>query len=104
MDGRDLKINFSSGGGSPTRGGEDGQRSFSAGPRGASGGDGESTTIFVGNLGFRTDQNSLTRFFSDCGDIKAVRIAMGDDGRPKGFAHVEFETHESAKTALDKNG
>lgn len=29
---------------------------------------------------------------------------MGEDGRPKGFAHVEFETHEAAKAALELNG
>ena len=29
---------------------------------------------------------------------------MGDDGRPKGFAHVEFENPESAKSALELNG
>jgi len=34
--------------------------------------------------------------FSQFGDIRAVRIAMGEDGRPKGFAHVEFESHDAA--------
>ena len=29
---------------------------------------------------------------------------MGDDGRAKGFAHVEFETPEAAQKALELNG
>ncbi len=29
---------------------------------------------------------------------------MGDDGRPKGFAHVEFESPEAASKALELNG
>jgi RNA recognition motif-containing protein len=57
LEGRELKVNFSSGGGNK---GGDQQRSFSQGPRGGqSGGDGESTTIFVGNLGFKTQQHTL---------------------------------------------
>jgi nucleolin len=100
LEGRELKVNFSSGG-APK--GEGQQRSFSQGPRGGDAG-GESTTLFVGNLGFRTDQRGLSNFFSKCGPIKDVRIAMGEDGRPKGFAHVEFESTDAAKSALDLNG
>ena len=29
---------------------------------------------------------------------------MNDEGRPKGFAHVEFDTPEAAKSALELNG
>jgi RNA recognition motif-containing protein len=29
---------------------------------------------------------------------------MGDDGRAKGFAHVEFESTEAAQKALQMNG
>jgi nucleolin len=97
-DGRELRVNFSSGGGN--KGGDAPQRSFG----GNTGGDGESTTIFVGNLGFKTDSYGIKNFFSQCGPIKDVRVAMGEDGRPKGFAHVEFESHEAAKAALELNG
>jgi nucleolin len=42
--------------------------------------------------------------FSKCGAIKDVRIPFHDDGRPKGFAHVEFETNDAAASALKLNG
>ena len=57
--------------------------------------------MFVGNLGLKTTEEGLSNFFRECGDIKAVRIPMNDDGRPKGFAHVEFEDPASAKKALE---
>jgi nucleolin len=60
--------------------------------------------LFVGNISFKSDQNSIQRHFSSCGPVKAVRIALGDDGRAKGFAHVEFESPESAQKALELNG
>lgn len=98
-----MRINFS--GGKPAGfGGDQGgfqQRSFGDRPRG---GDGPSSTLFVGNISFKTQQGNLERFFSQCGPVKAVRIAMGDDGRAKGFAHVEFETPEAAQKALEMNG
>jgi RNA recognition motif-containing protein len=29
---------------------------------------------------------------------------MNEEGRPKGFAHVEFESADAAKKALELNG
>ena len=98
LDGRELKLNYSSGGAGATgaprnnfqsRGGE---------------ASGDSTTVFVGNVGFRTTVEGLREFFSECGPIKDVRIAMNEEGRSKGFAHVEFETPEAAKKAIESNG
>ena len=58
----------------------------------------------MGNLSFKTGESSLKNYFSECGNIKEVRIAMGDDGRPKGFAHIEFFDAEAAKAAVEYNG
>lgn len=79
-------------------------RDFGGNNRGSGGDSGESTTLFVGNLGFRTTQNGLRDFFSQCGEVKDIRIAMGEDGRPKGFAHVEFESADGVKSAMSLNG
>jgi nucleolin len=47
---------------------------------------------------------NVKNFFKNCGPIKDVRIPMNEEGRPKGFAHVEFETAEAAQKALEFNG
>ena len=62
------------------------------------------TTVFVGNLGFRTEQWAIEEFFKGCGNIKGVRIALGEDERPRGFAHVEFETNAEAQEAMKLAG
>jgi nucleolin len=101
FDGRTLKVNYS--------GDKPPARDFGAArggdAAGAKGGDvSDSTTLFVGNLGFKTTQAGLKDFFSSCGEVKDVRIPMGDDGRPKGFAHIEFDSHASVKSAAALNG
>jgi len=58
---------------------------------------GEKFTAFIGNLGYRTSERTIKEFFGDCGDINDVRIAK-QDGKSKGFCHVDFESRE----ALDK--
>jgi len=62
------------------------------------------STLFVGNVGFKTSESGLREFFADCGDIIDVRIAMNEDGRPRGFAHIQFESEDAAKEAVKKNG
>ncbi len=42
-------------------------------------------TIFVGNLGFKTRENKIKEFFSDCGKVSNVRIGLNEDGRVKYF-------------------
>ena len=50
----------------------------------------------LGNLGFRTEQWAIEEFFKSVGTVKEVRIAIGEDERPRGFAHVEFATNAEA--------
>lgn len=63
-----------------------------------SGGDGV-TTLFVGNLAFQTHRDTVEQFFGAYAAVKDVRIAIGEDERPRGFAHVEFETAEDCAKA-----
>jgi len=61
----------------------------------------ESSTLFVKNLSFRADENSVWEIF---GDAKSVRIVTDrETGNSKGFGYVEFEDVDSAKTALNTN-
>ena len=53
---------------------------------------GESTCVFCGNIGFYTTEETIRGFFGQAGNVTAVRIALGEDGRARGFCHVEFET------------
>ena len=64
----------------------------------------DSNTVFVGNISFNTSEDSVRDFFSKVGNITSVRIAMGEDGRARGFCHVEFESPAVAKNALSLSG
>jgi len=85
LDGRQMWIEFSGSAGGT------GMRNAGAA--------GESDTIFVGNLSFNCTEDALGGLFSEIGAIKGVRIAMGEDGRARGFGHVEFEDPAKAKEA-----
>jgi len=85
LDGRTIWVEFS------------GQAAGGYKPQG---GDGEANTVFVGNLGFRTEQWSIEEFFKSAGTVTQVRIAMDEDGRPRGFAHVEFGSGAEATAAM----
>jgi nucleolin len=90
LDGRQIWVEFS------------GQAAGGYKPQGESGD--EPTTLFVGNLGFRTTRETIEYFFSQTCSVKEVRIALGEDERPRGFAHVEFNNHDDAKKALSLAG
>ena len=50
-----------------------------------------SAVLFVGNLSFDANEDSLWEHFADYGDVKSVRAPTDrESGRPKGFAYVEF--------------
>ena len=61
-------------------------------------------TIFVGNLCYDTTEEQIEEFFGNCGKILSVRIAKGDNDKPKGFCHIDFENEEDAENALQMNG
>ncbi len=98
LDGRDLQCSFSNDkdGNKPNnnnfggnRGGDRPQQSFS----------GEAFTIFVGNLGFKTNEQTIKKFFQSCGNVVSVRIAKQEDGRAKGFCHVDFDSSDAVEKA-----
>ncbi|XP_048629901.1 nucleolin 1-like isoform X2 [Brassica napus] len=66
---------------------------------------GGSKTLFVANLSFNVERSDVENFFKDVGDVVDVRFAMSkDDGRFRGFGHVEFATAEQAQKALELHG
>lgn len=60
--------------------------------------------LFVGNLSFQIDEDTLASHFEKYGEITNIKIPQ-KDGRSKGIAFIEFATSKIAKKALDgENG
>jgi nucleolin len=116
VDNRLIQVTFSDqkdANRAPQQGGyQNGGGSYGNGSYGNKGGsvtqsnyDGEKHTIFVGNLGFRTTEQSVKNFFKDCGNVVDVRIAKDrDTGKSKGFCHVDFDAATAVEKAKGKAG
>src|SRR5262245_24442634 len=59
--------------------------------------------LFVGNLSFSTEEPTLEALFAQAGPVTSVRV-MRDQatGRARGFAFVEMETEDAARSAIEK--
>eukprot|EP00511_Aplanochytrium_stocchinoi_P004821 CAMPEP_0204832598 /NCGR_PEP_ID=MMETSP1346-20131115/14284_1 /ASSEMBLY_ACC=CAM_ASM_000771 /TAXON_ID=215587 /ORGANISM="Aplanochytrium stocchinoi, Strain GSBS06" /LENGTH=208 /DNA_ID=CAMNT_0051964535 /DNA_START=143 /DNA_END=770 /DNA_ORIENTATION=+ len=58
-------------------------------------------TLFVKNLPYDTDEDSVEEAFARFGKIINVRLSRWNHtGKLKGFGYVEFETEESLQTVL----
>jgi nucleolin len=63
------------------------------------------TTVFVGNLSFHIDEDTLREAFSSCGEIASIRFAEDrETGAFKGFGHIEFVESESTDKAVAMAG
>lgn len=62
--------------------------------------------LFIGNLAFSIDSNSLQDLFSKSGTVESAKVITDrDSGRSKGFAFVEMSTPEEAQACIaDFNG
>ena len=62
--------------------------------------------LYVGNISYNTDENTLQDLFSQSGPVKEVKVITDrDTGRSKGFAFVEMESKEAGEKAIsDLNG
>ena len=62
-------------------------------------------TVFVGNLSFNVDEETLRETFKDCGEITSIRFAADKaTGEFKGFDHIEFASTESTDAAIKMSG
>ena len=56
-------------------------------------------TLFVGRLSEHADEASLRREFERYGDVRSVRVVEDKEGKPRGYAFVEFAREDDFKAA-----
>jgi len=57
--------------------------------------------LFVGNLPFKTSEDTLRVHFAQFGEVAQVRIMTDrDTGKPRGFAFVEMTNDDEAERAV----
>jgi multiple RNA-binding domain-containing protein 1 len=56
--------------------------------------------ILVKNLAFEANKEELRKLFKTFGEVKSLRLPAKLDGSHRGFAFVEFVSHEEAKAAF----
>ena len=62
----------------------------------------EGSQLFIGNLSWDTTWQELKDHFGSCGTVEYSNVAIGRDGRKKGFGFVRFATKEEADVAIEK--
>ena len=62
-------------------------------------------TVFVGNLAWDIDEDTLKEAFKECGEIKMVRFATDRETEEfKGYGHLEFYETEATDKAVKMAG
>ncbi|MDR2669459.1 MAG: RNA-binding protein [Desulfovibrio sp.] len=63
------------------------------------------TSMFVGNLPFSTDQSGLQSLFAPFGEVVSARVMSDrDTGRSRGFGFVEMEASDAGKAMSSLDG
>ncbi len=59
------------------------------------------TTVYVGNLPWRTTEDELAQLFQQFGDVRDVRIIQDPHtGRSRGYGFVEFQQLDRVQEAV----
>jgi cold-inducible RNA-binding protein len=59
--------------------------------------------LYVGNLSFRTEEQTIESLFGEAGPIESVRLMRDkSSGQSRGFAFVEMQTEDGAQAAIDR--
>jgi RNA recognition motif-containing protein len=59
--------------------------------------------LYVGNLPYSADQQSLEKTFSQCGTVESVNLITDrDSGRSKGFGFIEMSSDAEAQKAIEE--
>jgi len=61
-----------------------------------------SANLYVGNLSYDTNEDTLRTLFAEFGEIESVNVITDRyTGRPRGFGFVEMATDEAAEAAIN---
>jgi RNA recognition motif-containing protein len=61
------------------------------------------TRLFVGSLAWGTNDDSLSDFFSQVGNVVSAKVIVDrETNRSKGFGFVEMSSDDEAKAAVDQ--
>lgn len=59
------------------------------------------TKLYVGNLPYTVDKNSLSDMFAEFGNVASAQVIMDrETGRSKGFGFVEMASDQEAQSAI----
>ena len=59
------------------------------------------TKLYVGNLSYKTTEDTLRTAFAEFGEVTSVNLITDrDSGRSKGFGFVEFRDDQEANAAI----
>ncbi|XP_031774158.1 RNA-binding protein 34-like isoform X2 [Apis florea] len=62
-------------------------------------------SIFLGNLHYNIDDNTIIKHFKQCGEIESVRVVRDNKtGVGKGFGYVNFKNEDAVTLALELDG
>jgi RNA recognition motif-containing protein len=62
----------------------------------------QTATLYVGNIPYSYKESDIRELFSKAGEV--VKISMSKDDKlntHKGYAFIDFKTHEEAERAMD---
>ncbi|KAI7823754.1 hypothetical protein BX661DRAFT_186388 [Kickxella alabastrina] len=94
IDGREIRIDETTSTSRPRAAAPGGDKPASA----------PSKVLFIGNLSFNSTEDSIRGAFTECGEVVSVRVITDrDTGRMKGYGYIEFDTVESATSAMQWN-
>ncbi|OLN88724.1 Nuclear localization sequence-binding protein [Colletotrichum chlorophyti] len=101
LSGRAMNIDFS--GQKPQGDGNPAARAFERAQKHGDTVSPESDTLFVGNLPFDVDQDTVRAFFSEVAEVASVRLPTDpESGNLKGFGYVSFNSIQDAKSAFEQ--
>ena len=61
-----------------------------------------STTLYVGNISFYTQESQLLELFGLCGNVKNLYMGLNKQTfKPCGFCFVEYSNRQEARSAID---